>query len=157
MSFNGDAIEILAQPAAHSDGDLLVFFRRADVVVAGDVFVTDRFPTIDLARGGSINGLIDAADRIIDITIPRFNQQGDTLVVSGHGRLANEADVVEYRDMITIVRDRVARVIDDGMTLGAAVDAGLTRAYDPVMDSSGDRWSGPMFVEAVFRSLQTER
>ena len=97
------------QPAAHTDGDVIVFFRQTDVIAAGDVFVTEGYPVIDLSQDGTIQGLIDAANRIIDITIPRLNQQGGTLVVPGHGRIANEADVVEYRDMITIVRDRVQR------------------------------------------------
>ena len=92
-----------APAAAHSDGDLLVWFRRSDVIAAGDVYTPDRFPMIDLARGGSVQGMLDALNRIIDITVPLFNQPGGTRVVPGHGRISNESDVVEYRDMATIV------------------------------------------------------
>ena len=96
LYFNDEPIELIWQPAAHSDGDLLVFFRRSDVVVAGEVFNVDTFPVIDVARGGSIQGEIDALNRIIDITVPRLNQMDGTRVIPGHGRICNEAEVVEY-------------------------------------------------------------
>jgi glyoxylase-like metal-dependent hydrolase (beta-lactamase superfamily II) len=153
LSFNGEAIELLHQPAAHTDGDLMVWFRRSDVIAAGDVYTPDRFPMIDLARGGSVvQGMLDALNRIIDITVPRFNQQGGTLVVPGHGRISNESDVVEYRDMATIVRDRIQRMIDQKMTLEQV------RAANPVLDYQGvygrnTTWTAAMFVEAVYRDL----
>lgn len=153
MWFEG-GIEILAQPDAHTDGDLIVYFRQADVIAAGDVFVTEGYPVIDRARGGSIQGLIDAANRLIDITIPRFNQQGGTLVVPGHGRICNEADLVEYRDMITIVRDRVERMTDAQMTLEDVVAARPTRDYDGVFGADDGPWTTRMFVEAVYGSLR---
>ena len=154
MFFNGEGIEILHQPAAYTDGDLIVFFRRTDVIAAGDVFVTEGYPVIDLAEGGSIQGIIDAANRIIDIAIPRVNQQGGTLVVPGHGRISNEADVVEYRDMLTIIRDRVQHMIDEGRTLEQVRAAGLTFDYDGVYGAREGSWTTDMFVEAVYRSLQ---
>ena len=152
LSFNGEAIELLHQPAAHSDGDLLVWFRRSDVIAAGDVYTPDRFPMIDLARGGSVQGTLDALNRIIDITVPLFNQQGGTLVVPGHGRISNESDVVEYRDMATIVRDRIQGMIDQKMTLEQV------RAANPVLDYEGvygrnTAWTTAMFVEAMYRDL----
>jgi cyclase len=152
LSFNGEAIELLHMPAAHSDGDLLVWFRRSDVVAAGDIYTPDRFPMIDLARGGSVQGMLDALNRIIDITVPRFNQQGGTLVIPGHGRISNESDVVEYRDMATIVRDRIQRMIDQKMTLEQV------RAANPVLDYAGvygrnTTWTTSMFVEAMYRDL----
>ena len=153
MAFAGEPIEILFQPAAHTDGDVIVFFRQADVIAAGDVFVTDGYPVIDVLLGGTIQGLIDAANRIIDITIPRFNQQGGTLVVPGHGRISNEADVVEYRDMITIIRDRVQRRIDAGRTLDEILADGVTADYDGVHGATTGPWTTPMFVEAVYRTL----
>ena len=151
MWFDG-GIEILAMPAAHSDGDLIAWFRQADVIAAGDVYVTTGYPIIDTGRGGTIQGLIAAANRIIDITIPRFNQQGGTLVVPGHGRLSNESDVVEYRDMATIVRDRIQRMIDQKMTLEQV------RAANPVLDYEGvygrnTTWTTSMFGEAMYRDL----
>ena len=153
MWFGGDGIELLAQPAAHTDGDLIVYFRQTDIIAAGDVFVTENYPVIDLARGGSVQGLIDAANRIIDIAIPRFNQQGGTLVIPGHGRISNEADVVEYRDMLTIVRDRVQRMIDEGSTLEQVIAARPTFDYDGVYGASTGPWTTSMFVEVVYRSL----
>jgi glyoxylase-like metal-dependent hydrolase (beta-lactamase superfamily II) len=153
MHFNGEGIEILHQPAAHTDGDVIVYLRRSDVIAAGDVFVTDGYPVIDLPQGGSIEGLIAAANRIIDIAIPRFNQQGGTLVVPGHGRIANEADVVEYRDMITIIRDRVQLMIDGGSTLAEVQASGPTFEYDGIYGSTQGPWTTAMFVEAVYLSL----
>jgi cyclase len=153
MVFDDQPIEIHAAPAAHTDGDLFVFFRQADVIAAGDLYVTDTYPVIELARGGSIQGLIDAANHLIAITIPRFNQQGGTLVVPGHGRLSNEADVVEYRDMITIVRDRVQRRLAAGARLADVLADGVTLDYDGVYDDPGGPWTAGMFVEAVYRSL----
>lgn len=154
MTFDDQPIEIHAAPAAHTDGDLFVFFRQADVIAAGDLYVTETYPVIDLARGGSIQGLIDAANHLIAIAIPRFNQQGGTLVVPGHGRISNEADVVEYRDMITIVRDRVQRRIDAGAGLAEVLADGVTLDYDGIYGATDGPWTTPMFVEAVFRSLQ---
>ena len=107
--FNDEAIQLLHQPAAHTDGDVIVFFRRSDVIAAGDVFITTGYPVIDRARGGSIQGVIDGLNRIIDVTIPKDKEEGGTYVIPGHGRLTDEADVVEYRDMVTIVRDRIQR------------------------------------------------
>jgi glyoxylase-like metal-dependent hydrolase (beta-lactamase superfamily II) len=151
MWFDG-GIEILAMPAAHTDGDLIVHFRQADVIAAGDVYVTTGYPVIDIPRGGSIQGIIDAANRIIDITIPRFNQQGGTLVVPGHGRMTDAADVAYYRDMVTIMHDRVREMTSRGMTLPQIKTARLTRDYDGRFGKSPS-WTPDMFVEAIYRSL----
>jgi glyoxylase-like metal-dependent hydrolase (beta-lactamase superfamily II) len=153
LYFNDEPIELLWQPAAHSDGDLLVFFRRSDVVVAGEVFNVDTFPVIDVARGGSIQGEIDALNRIIDITVPRLNQMDGTRVVPGHGRICNEAEVVEYRDMVTIVRDRVKALRDKGQSLEQVQAARPAYEYEPLYGSDRGPWTARMFVEAVYRSL----
>jgi glyoxylase-like metal-dependent hydrolase (beta-lactamase superfamily II) len=147
MFVGEDPIEILAQPAAHTDGDSIVFFRHADVISAGDVFMTDRYPAIDLARGGSVQGSIDALNRLLDIAIPRFNQQGGTLIIPGHGRLCNESDVVEYRDMVTIVRDRVKRMVEARMSLEQV------KAARPTLDYDGVYGAPDAFVEAIYRDL----
>ena len=104
---------------AFTDGDILVFFRRSDVVIAGDIIRTEQYPVFDPRRGGSIQGILDGLNEIIDITVPRFNQQAGTRVVPGHGRILNEADVDEYRDMMTIIRDRIQSYIEKGPTLEA--------------------------------------
>jgi cyclase len=145
--FNGEAIQILHQPSAHTDGDSLVFFRRSDVLSAGDVFLTTTYPTIDLARGGHINGIIAALNAILDIAIPKEKQEGGTYVIPGHGRLCDEADVLEYRDMLTIVRDRIQDLVSRGATLEHVTAARPTLDYD-------GRYGPPeVFIEAVYRNL----
>ena len=132
MFLNGEGIEILHQPAAHTDGDSFVFFRRSDVVVAGDVLDTTRFPVIDVARGGSIEGEIAALNRLIDLAIPSVpivSREAGTVVIPGHGRLCDQLDVVEYRDMVSIIRDRVRDLRDAGMTLDQVKAASPARGY----------------------------
>jgi cyclase len=157
MFFGEEPIQIIAQPAAHSDGDSIVFFRRSDVIAAGDIFMTDRYPTFDPAAGGSIQGVIAGLNRIIDLAIPRFNQQGGTLIVPGHGRIGNESDVAEYRDMATIVRDRIQALIGRGMSLEAVKAARPTLDYDGVYGAAAGPWTTDMFVEAVYRDLSRRR
>ena len=144
---NGEAVQLFHQPAAHSDGDSLVFFRRSDVVSTGDIFVPDRYPVIDVAKGGSINGVVNALNRILDITVPADKQEGGTMVIPGHGRLCDEADVVEYRDAMTIIRDRIQDSVKKGMTLEQVKTARPTQDYDPLYGPSD------AFVEAAYRSL----
>jgi glyoxylase-like metal-dependent hydrolase (beta-lactamase superfamily II) len=144
---NGEAVQLLHQPAAHSDGDSLVFFRRSDVVSTGDIFVPDRYPVIDVAHGGSINGVLAALNRILDITVPADKQEGGTMVIPGHGRLCDEADVVEYRDAMTIIRDRIQDHVKKGRTLEQVKAARITQDYDPLYGPSD------AFVEAAYRSL----
>jgi cyclase len=153
MFFNGEGIEIIHQPAAHTDGDSFVYFRRSDVVSAGDIFTPTNYPVIDLARGGNIQGIIAALNRLIEMTIPAEKQEGGTYVIPGHGRLCDQADVVEYRDMATIVRDRIQNLIRKGMTLEQVKAAKPTRDYDPEYGTSTGFWTTDRFVEAVYRSL----
>jgi glyoxylase-like metal-dependent hydrolase (beta-lactamase superfamily II) len=148
LFFNDEAIQLLHQPNAHTDGDVIVFFRRSDVIAAGDVFVTTSYPVIDRGRGGSVQGFIDGLNRIIDITIPKDKEEGGTYVVPGHGRVADEADVVEYRDMVTIVRDRIQDLIRRGETLDQI------RAARPTLDYDGRYGSPDQFIEAVYRDLE---
>jgi glyoxylase-like metal-dependent hydrolase (beta-lactamase superfamily II) len=153
---NGEAIQIFAEHAAHTDGDSIAFFRRSDVVVAGDILDLTGFPVIDLARGGSIQGEIDALNRIIDITVPELPlvwQEGGTLVIPGHGRICDEADVVEYRDMVTIIRDVIQDLIKKGKTLDQIKNADPTADYRTRYGADSGPWTTDMFVEAVYRSL----
>ena len=117
LYFNGEAVQMLHQPHAHTDGDIIVYFRKSDVIVAGDVYINTTFPVVNLQQGGSYDGLVAALNRIIEITVPKDKQEGGTYVIPGHGRLADEADVVEYRDMVTIVRDRIRDEIKKGRTV----------------------------------------
>ena len=153
---NGEGIQIFFQRAAHTDGDSMVFFRRSDVVAAGDVLDLDRFPVIDVNKGGSIQGEIDALNHIIDLTIPELPmvwQEGGTLVIPGHGRICDEADVVEYRDMMTIISDVIANMIGKGMTLEQIQAADPTKEYRPRFGAESGEWTTRMFVEAVYKSL----
>lgn len=151
--FNGEAVVVYHVPNAHTDGDSLVFFRRSDVLSTGDVFTPGTYPIIDLARGGSVQGEIDALNKIIDITVPAKYQEGGTMVVPGHGRICDEADVVEYRNMLTIIRDRFEDMIHKGMTLEQVKAAKPTLDYDTQYGSTTGFWTTDKFVEAVYKSL----
>lgn len=153
MFFNGEGIQIIHEPAAHTDGDSIVFFRRSDVISTGDIFVTNRYPIIDLQRGGNVQGVIAGLNRIIEIAIPADEQEGGTMVIPGHGRLCDVADVVFYQEMVTIIRDRVQDMIKKGMTLDQVKAAKPTRDYDPRYGATSGIWTTDMFVEAVYKSL----
>jgi glyoxylase-like metal-dependent hydrolase (beta-lactamase superfamily II) len=155
--FNGEGIQMLHAPNAVTDGDSMVFFRRSDVIATGDVFQTTTYPFIDLDAGGTIDGVVDGVNHILQITIPEEKQEGGTIVVPGHGRISDEADVLEYRDMLTIVRDRIRDAIDKGMSLDEVQAARLTRDYDGRYGSDTGPWTTAMFVEAAWRSLGQER
>jgi cyclase len=129
-----------------------VVFRGSNVVSAGEIFSTVGYPVIDLARGGSIQGEVRALNHLLEITVPEISQEGGTMVIPGHGRLSDEADVTEYRDMVTIVRDRVADLIAKGKSLDEAKAARLTRDYDGRY--SQPSWTGAMFVESIYKSLK---
>ena len=156
LFFNGEAIQLLHMPAAHADGDSIVYFQKSNVVATGDVFSTESYPVIDLARGGTVNGIIDALNRIIEIAIPERNEEGGTMVVPGHGRICDEYDVVIYRDMITIIRDRVKALLDKGRTLEQVQAERVTMDYDGRYGSEQGTWTTRKFVEAVYRSLAGE-
>jgi glyoxylase-like metal-dependent hydrolase (beta-lactamase superfamily II) len=153
---NDEPVQLLYQPNAHSDGDVIVFFRGSDVVSAGDVFRTDSYPVIDAAQGGTIQGELDALNNILDITVPERNQMGGTRVVPGHGHIGNEADVLEYRDMLTIIRDRIREMVRNKMTLQQVKAAHPTLEYDGLYGNRRE-WTGEMFVEAVYRDLSKSR
>jgi len=149
---NGEPVQLIAAPAAHAEGDVLVVFRRSDVVSAGDIYTPDRYPVIDVKRGGSINGLVNALNQLLRITVPEFNQQGGTLVVPGHGRLSDEADVADYRDMVTIVRDRIRDLVKKGTSLEQVKAAKPTFDYDGIYGAD----KGAVFVEQVYSSLRAK-
>ena len=157
LHVNGEGIELLYQPAAHSDGDTLVYFRGSDVISTGDVFSTVSYPVIDTARGGTVQGVLDALNHIIDVAIPRFNFQGGTRIIPGHGRICNEADVVEYRNMLAIIRDRIRQMVAAGMTLEQVKAARPTIDYDGLYGASTGTWTTDMFIEAVYRDVQRTR
>jgi cyclase len=153
LFFNGEPIEIILQPNALTDGDSIVFFRKSDVISAGDLFNTDGYPVIDVEKGGTIEGTVLALTHIVNMAIVEHEEEGGTLVIPGHGHLCDQAEVVEYRDMVAILRDRVKELVKKGMTLEQVKAAKLTRDYDPLYGHNS-YWTPDMFVEAAYKSLK---
>lgn len=151
--FNGEAVFIHHVPGAHTDGDSLVYFRGSDVLVAGDIFLTTTYPVIDLESGGGVEGFVTGLNTMLDITVPSYLQDGGTYVIPGHGRVSDEADVVEYRDMMIFIRDRVQDLAGKGMTLEQVKAARPSLDYDPRYGSESGPWTTAMFIEAVYRDL----
>ena len=151
LFFNGESVQIFHSPAAHTNGDSIVYFRRSDVISAGDIFRTHEFPFIDHGAGGSVQGVIDGLNAIIDLAVPAFLQEGGTMIIPGRGRLCDESDVVEYRDMVVIVRDRVKDGIDKGLSLRQVQATRPTLGYDWQYGRANDAWTGEDFVAAVYR------
>jgi cyclase len=151
--FNGEAVQIIHEPDAHTDGDSIVFFRRSDVVATGDLFTTVMYPFIDVANGGTINGYIKALNAIMDITVASNVNEGGTMVVPGHGRLSDEQDVIEYRDMATIVRDRIQEYVKRGLTLDQVKAKKPTLDFDPRYGSDSGFWTTAMFVETIYKEM----
>jgi glyoxylase-like metal-dependent hydrolase (beta-lactamase superfamily II) len=160
LRMNDEGIEVLYQPAAHSGTDSFVLFRGSDVVVTGDVMDMTRFPVIDLANGGSVQGEIDALNKLIDLTIaptPFIYKDVGTYVIPGHGRLCEQMEVVEYRDMVVTVRDRVADLVAQGKTLTQIKAARPALPYETRYGSKTGTWTTDMFVEAIHTSLTATR
>jgi glyoxylase-like metal-dependent hydrolase (beta-lactamase superfamily II) len=154
---NDEAIRLLHVPQAHTDGDTIVFFRRSDVISTGDIFNTDRYPPFDTSRGGGIAGVIDGLNLLLEIAIAGENQTGGTVVIPGHGRLADETDVANYRDMVTIVRDRIQALVDEGSTLEQVQAARPTLDYDGIYARDSEGPTGIEFVEAVYLDLKAQQ
>jgi cyclase len=149
--FNGEPVQLFHLPAAHTDGDSIVFFRNSNVISTGEVFITTGYPMIDLARGGSIQGEVSALNRLLEFAVPADNEEGGTLIIPGRGRICDEADLSDYRDMVTIVRDRIAAMIGKGNSLEQIEAAQPTLDYDGRYSTSS--WTGDMFTEAIYNSL----
>jgi cyclase len=152
--FNDEGIQIVHVPNAATDGDSFVFFRGSDVIAAGDLVNMDSFPIIDVESGGSINGVLAGLNAILKLAIPEFRTEGGTMVIPGHGRLADSADVGYYRDMLTIIRDHVQALIDEGLTLEQVIERNPTFGYEARFGSNTGPWTTEMFIEAVYSSLK---
>jgi glyoxylase-like metal-dependent hydrolase (beta-lactamase superfamily II) len=151
--FNGEGVQLIHMPKAHTDGDSIVHFRGADVIALGDLMATGSYPTVDLAKGGTINGILDGLNRVLDMSMVEFRLEGGTLMVPGHGRLVDSADVAYYRDMLTIIRDRVEDMVKKGWTLEQVKAANPSGDYDTEYGSKTGAWTTDMFIEAVYKSL----
>jgi glyoxylase-like metal-dependent hydrolase (beta-lactamase superfamily II) len=155
---NDEPVVMLHVPKATTDGDSMVWFRKSDVLVTGDIFDETSFPYIDVAHGGTINGVIESLNQVLEITVPKHLQEGGTMVIPGHGRFGDEHDVLEYRDMVTIIRDRVQNAIKKGMTLQQikAAKPSYTYEYEPRFNRN-PAWTAEMFVEAIYKNLNTSK
>jgi cyclase len=153
---NGEGLQIVHQPAAHTDGDSLVFFRRSDVIAAGDLYSTESYPVIAIEQGGTISGALAGLNRLLALAISGEKVEGGTMIVPGHGRISDEADLVEYRDMVTIVRDRVDDLVRKGRSLAQVKAARPTLEYDALYGRARG-WSADQFVEAVYRTSTATR
>jgi cyclase len=154
---NDEPIEIRYMKNAHTDGDSIVVFRRSDVVATGDIFQTVMYPVIDIPNGGSVQGTLDALNHMLDIAIPKHQEEGGTYLIPGHGRVCDEFDLLEFRDMLTIIRDRVQDAIKRNQTLDQIKKAGLTKDYDGRYGATSGFWTTDMFVEAVYKSLTAKK
>ena len=153
LFFNDEPVEILHQKAAHTDGDSVVFFRHSDVIATGDIFVTTGYPFIDLARGGSIQGELDALNNLLDLAISKHDEEGGTYIIPGHGRLCDRWELIEYRDMLTIIRDRIQAMIKQGKTVEQVKASRPTMDYDARYGADKGFGATDHFVEAVYKSL----
>jgi glyoxylase-like metal-dependent hydrolase (beta-lactamase superfamily II) len=158
LSSNDEPVVVLAVPDAVTSGDSMVWFRKSDVIATGEIFNHATFPYIDLAHGGTINGIIEGLNMVLDMTVPKHNQEGGTMVIPGYGRIGDEHDVLEYRDMVTIIRDRVQAAIDRKMTLAqvTAMKPSATYEYEPRFNRD-PAWTAEMFVEAIYTNLTARK
>lgn len=151
--FNSEPVILIHAPAAHSDGDSYVFFRRSDVISTGDIFNPSLYPVIRADQGGTVDGLIDALNDIIAFMVPRENEEGGTYLIPGHGRVCDRTDIVNYRDAVTIIRARIQDMVSKGMTLEQVKAANPSADYDGLYGSDTGDWTTTMFIEAVYNDL----
>ena len=151
---NGEAVIVYSEPDANTDGDSFVYFRHSEVIAAGDVYSTVSYPVIDVEKGGSIQGIINGLNHIIDLAVPEYRSQGGTWIIPGHGRLADTGDIASYRNMMVMIRDRIQDMIKKGMTLDQVKAAHPTLDFDGRYGSTTGPWTTDMFIEAVYRTLR---
>lgn len=160
MYLNGEGIQVIHMPASLTDGNTVVFFRRGDVIATGDIIDTTRWPVIDVKRGGTVQGEIDALNRLMDMSIlnvPLQWQPERTFLVPGHGFVYDKLDLLEYRDAVTVVRDRVQDLINDGKTLAQVKAANPTLGYRSQYGSDSGPWTTDMFVETIYNELAAKK
>ena len=160
MYLNGEGIQVIHQPAAHTDGDTVVFFRRGDVIATGDVIDTTRWPLIDVKRGGTVQGEIDALNRLLDMSIhnlPLQWREERTLLVPGHGHVYDKLDLLEYRDAVTVVRDRILDLVTQGRTLAQVKAANPTLGYRSQYGTDTGAWTTDLFVDVIYAELTAKK
>jgi cyclase len=155
---NDEPVVVIRVADAVTEGDAIVWFRKSDVVATGPLFNQASFPFIDVAHGGTINGIIEGLNTLLDIMVPKHNQEGGTMVIPGYGRIGDEHDVLEYRDMLTIIRDRVQVAIDKKMTLAQVKAMKPSPTYEYELRFNRDpAWTAEMFVEAIYGNLSARK
>jgi cyclase len=147
--YNNEPVVFYHMPKAHTDGDSIVLFRSSDVVSVGDIFTTASYPVIETSNGGTVSGFLDAINDLIEILVPKYGEEGGTYVIPGHGHLSDRADVVNYRDMVTMIQGRVQDMVKSGMTLEQVQAAKPTLDFDGIYGADGGR----KFTEIVYREL----
>ena len=160
MYLNGEGIQVIHMPASLTDGNTVVFFRRGDVIATGDIIDTTRWPVVDIKRGGTVQGEIDALNRLMDLSIlnvPLQWQPERTFLVPGHGFVYDKLDLLEYRDAVTVVRDRVQSLLDEGKTLAQVKAANPTLGYRSQYGSDSGPWTTDMFVETIYNELAAKK
>jgi len=155
--YNGEGIQLIHERAAHTDGDTIVYFRGSDVISSGDIFSTETYPVIDRKNGGTFEGILQSLNHIIELSIPKGQQEGGTYIVPGHGRICDQADVVNYRDMVTMIGHRIADLIADGKTLEQVVAAQPTMDFDGRYGAPTPNWTKDTFIEAVYNELKESK
>jgi glyoxylase-like metal-dependent hydrolase (beta-lactamase superfamily II) len=150
--FNGEGIELIHMPDATTDGDSIVWFRGSDVISTGDIFDMASFPLIDIAKGGSIQGVLAALNKLVEMSEAEFRTEGGTMLIPGHGRICDLADLAYYRDMVTIIRDRVQWMMKKDMSLAQIKAANPTEDWDGRFGKNAG-WTPDMFVEAIYKGL----
>ncbi len=151
--FNGEGVQLYYAPAAHSDGDTFVYFRYSDVISAGELFNNETYPIIDVAKGGTVQGIIDGLNQILDVGYAEFRSQGGTIVIPARGRLGDIADVAVYRNMVSIIRDRIRDLKQKGMTPAQVKAARPTRDFDGRWGTTSGAWTTDKFIDAVYQTL----
>jgi glyoxylase-like metal-dependent hydrolase (beta-lactamase superfamily II) len=151
LSFHldGEDIEVFHVDPAHTDGDSIVHFKKANVIHTGDTFLSGGYPFIDLSSGGTVDGFVRAADRVLAIAQPT------TRIIPGHGPVADKAKVKAFRDMVATVRDRVKKLVAEGKSLEAVRATKPTAEFDAAWGGAFIR--GPQFVETVYQDLTRKR
>jgi len=134
LHLNGDAVYMLHAASSHTDGDGIIWFKDSNIIHMGDTFLNGIYPSIDLDSGGSINGIIRAADTVLSFI------DDQTQIIPGHGPVGNKADLEEYRNMCVVLRDRVTDMKENGMTLEEVINTAPTRDYDAKWDTWGEEW-----------------
>jgi cyclase len=144
VHFNGDDLHVIHMPPAHTDGDVIVHFTKANVIHTGDVFLNQSYPIIDYPHGGRMQGLIDSATKILALC------DDNTKVIPGHGPVGGKADVVAWKKMLEQMRDKVAKLVKAKKTLEQV------KAAKPLAEWSrfdNQMMKGDMIVEMIYGSL----